>query len=75
MFNPWIIMILQRANQALDSKTHPLLTQGCHSQGKSQETNIFSRSWKSHGILLQVSENELFLENQSWKISLGQGFF
>ena len=27
---------------------------------KVREKNIFSRSWKSHGILLQVSENELF---------------
>ena len=27
---------------------------------KVREKNIFSRSWKSQGILLQVSENELF---------------
>ena len=42
--------------------------QGCHSQGKGQGKKI-SRSWKSQGILLQVSENEFFekvREYQSW---------
>ena len=42
---------------------------------KVREKKIFSRSWKSQGILLQVSENELFLRGQGKSVLVREFLF